>query len=330
MTPWSAGARNDLTDIAGLSVGQAEDARLESGTSVVVFDEPTVASLSILGGAPGTRETNLLDPENLVGGVDALVLSGGSAFGLDAASGVQARLREQGRGFSVGSARVPIVPAAILFDLLNGGDKDWGRFPPYRDLGYEAAASASRDPVRLGRYGAGFGATTARMRGGLGSASCVLSFGTTIGAIVAVNAVGSPTIGTGRHFWASPFEIDGEFGGTGLPSTLPDDATEPYSKIRVAEGANTTIAILVTDARLDKASCKRLAVAGQDGFVRSIWPSHTDFDGDLVFAAATARNDGPRTNVERIELMAAASAVMARAVARGVYEANRDIFGAAT
>lgn len=330
MTPWKTGARNDLSDIAGLSVGQTEDSRLSSGTSVVVFDEPAIASLSILGGAPGTRETNLLDPENLVGGVDALVLSGGSAFGLDAASGVQAWLREQGRGFAVGAARVPIVPAAILFDLLNGGDKDWGRFPPYRELGYEAAAKASRAPVDLGPYGAGLGARTARMRGGLGSASAVLSFGTTIAAIVAVNAVGSPTIGKGRHFWASPFEMDGEFGGYGLPSPMPEDASEPFSKMHVAEGANTTIGILVTDAALDKASCKRLAVAGQDGFARAIWPSHTDFDGDLVFAAATHRSEGPRTSAERIELMAAASAVMARAVARGVYEANRDIFQPAT
>ncbi|MER0237371.1 P1 family peptidase [Fulvimarina sp. MAC8] len=328
MIPWRAGARNDLTDVEGLSVGQAEDVQLFSGTSVVVFDEPAVASVSILGGAPGTRETNLLDPENLVGGVDALVLSGGSAFGLDAASGVQARLREQGRGFAVGPARVPIVPAAILFDLLNGGDKNWGRFPPYRYLGYEAAAKANRDPVALGRHGAGLGARTARLRGGTGSASCVLSSGITVGAMVAVNAVGSPTVGTGRHFWASPFEIDQEFGGYGLPSPMPDDAREPFSKIHAAEGANTTIGILVTDAALDKASCKRLAVAGQDGFVRSIWPSHTDFDGDLVFAAATSRRDGPGTSADRIELMAAATSVMARAVARGVYEANRDLFAA--
>ncbi|EAU41162.1 hypothetical protein FP2506_12884 [Fulvimarina pelagi HTCC2506] len=324
MTVWKAGARNDITDVSGLGVGQSEDARLASGTSVVVFDEPAIASVSILGGAPGTRETNLLDPENLVGGVDALVLSGGSAFGLDAASGVQACLREQGRGFAVGPARVPIVPAAILFDLLNEGDKDWGRFPPYRDLGYEAATNAGRDRVTLGRHGAGFGARTARMRGGTGSASCVLPSGITIGAIVAVNAVGSPTIGTGRHFWASPFEIDREFGGYGLPSPMPNDAVDPFSKLHAAEGANTTIGIVVTDARLDKASCKRLAIAGQDGFARAIWPSHTDFDGDLVFSASTGRHDGPQTSAERIELMAAATAVMARAVARGVYQANRE------
>ncbi|RFC63093.1 peptidase S58 family protein [Fulvimarina endophytica] len=321
---WPAGARNDITDIRGLKVGNAHDAQLASGTSVILFDAPTVASLSILGGAPGTRETNLLDPENLVGGVDALVLSGGSAFGLDAASGVQAYLREQGRGFAVGSVRVPIVPAAILFDLLNGGDKDWGRYPPYRDLGYAAAANASADPVTLGRSGAGYGATTARGRGGLGSASCRLPCGVTVAALVVVNAVGSLTIAASGHYWAAPFEIGDEFGGHGLPHPFPEDAGAPVSKLDARQGANTTIGILVTDARLDKASCKRLAVAGQDGYVRSIWPSHTDFDGDLVFAASTGAIDLPDDPVVRIELMAAASAVMARAVARGVHLANRD------
>ncbi|MDY8108397.1 P1 family peptidase [Fulvimarina sp. 2208YS6-2-32] len=321
---WRAGARNDITDVEGLAVGNAQDRELASGTTVVLFDAPATASVSILGGAPGTRETDLLGPENLVGGVDALVLSGGSAFGLDAPGGVQAHLREEGRGFAVGTARVPIVPGAILFDLLNGGDKGWGRYPPYRELGYAAATGASKDPVVCGRSGSGYGAMTARMRGGLGTASCVLASGVTIAALVAVNAAGSATIGSGPHFWAAPFEIDGEFGGRGLPCPLPRDAASPFSKLHVSAGGNTTIGILATDATLDKPALKRLAVAGQDGYAKAIWPSHTDFDGDLVFAAATARRAVPADAVSRIELMAAGAAVMARAVARGVFEANRD------
>src|SRR6476646_2687025 len=162
--------RNLITDIPGLGVGHAEAAALGSGTTVVVFDAPVVASVDVRGGGPGTRETALLDPAQTVEGIDAIVLSGGSAFGLDSASGVQAWLREKGRGFQVREARVPIVPGAILFDLLSGGDKNWGRFPPYRDLGYEAAKIAAKD-FALGSVGAGLGATTVNLKGGIGSAS---------------------------------------------------------------------------------------------------------------------------------------------------------------
>jgi L-aminopeptidase/D-esterase-like protein len=207
--------RNLITDVAGLKVGHADDARLASGVTAIVFDEPAVASADVRGGAPGTREIDLLQPEQTVERIDAIVLSGGSAFGLDAPGGVQAFLREQGRGFAVGSALVPIVPGAILFDLNNGGDKDWGRYPPYRELGYAAAAAAGHD-FALGTHGAGFGANTVNLKGGLGSASGETRDGTTVGAIVAVNAVGSVTIGDGPHFWAAPFEQGDEFGGRGL------------------------------------------------------------------------------------------------------------------
>ena len=206
--------RNLLTDVAGIAVGNAEDLRLGSGVTVIVFDRPAVASVSVLGGAPGGRDTDLLAPHNTVDAVDAIVLSGGSAFGLDAAGGVQAALRDQGRGIAIGAARVPIVPQAILFDLLNGGDKDWGRFSPYRDMGYAAACAVGRN-FALGSVGAGAGATTATVKGGLGSASAVTPRGHTVAAIVAVNAVGAPTIGAGPHFWAAPFERNGEFGGRG-------------------------------------------------------------------------------------------------------------------
>src|SRR6185369_10043672 len=179
--------RNLITDVSGLRVGHADDAKLGSGTTVVLFDQPAVASVDIRGGGPGTRETALLDPSQTVEGIDAIVLAGGSAFGLDAASGAQAYLREQGRGFAVREARVPIVPAAILFDLLSGGDKNWGRYPPYRELGYEATKNAAHD-FALGSVGAGMGATTVNLKSGIGSASAQTRDGITVGAIAAANA----------------------------------------------------------------------------------------------------------------------------------------------
>ena len=221
--------RNLITDVPGLKVGHAEDTRLGSGATAIVFDVPAVGSIDVRGGGPGTRETALLDPAQTVEGIDAIALSGGSAFGLDAASGVQGWLKEQNRGFAVRGARVPIVPAAILFDLLSGGDKEWGRFPPYRELGYAAAAAAGLD-FALGSVGAGLGATTVDCKGGLGSASAQSSDGHTVGALAVVNAAGSVLIGGGPWFWAAPFERDGEFGGRGLPPAFSDAALEPYTK----------------------------------------------------------------------------------------------------
>ncbi len=248
-----------LTDIAGIRVGHAEDRRALSGVTAIVFDAPTVAGVDIRGGGPGTRETDLLDPERTVPGVDALVLSGGSVFGLDAASGVTAWLAETGRGFAVGPARVPIVPAAILFDLLNGGDKAWGRDPPYRDLGFTAAAKADTGPVAMGSVGAGLGARTANIKGGLGSASATVEgTGLRVAALVAVNALGRVTVGDGPHFWAAPFEIGAEFGGLGSPATPPPGAFA--WRVKPMPGANTTIAVVATDARLTKAEARRLAV----------------------------------------------------------------------
>jgi L-aminopeptidase/D-esterase-like protein len=318
---WTPGPRNLITDIAGLSVGNAYDEALQSGVTALVCAAPTIAAVHVQGGAPGTRETDLLAPENTVGAVDALVLSGGSAFGLDAASGVQAFLREQGRGFAVGEHRVPIVPAAILFDLGAAGETRWGRYPPYRELGHAAATAAGPD-FALGSEGAGTGAITARFKGGLGSASAVLASGVTVAALVAVNALGSPTIGRTRHFWAAPFEAGDEFGGLGLPSPWPADAADPVTKFGPAAGANTTIGIVATDAVLDKARAKRLAVAAHDGLARALWPAHTDYDGDLVFALATGGSDVTPSPHEAIELAAAAAAVMARAIARAVFAAT--------
>jgi L-aminopeptidase/D-esterase-like protein len=317
-----SGPRNLITDVAGLSVGNAEDARLKSGVTAVLCEEPTVAGVQVLGGAPGTRETDLLEPHNLVEGINAVVLSGGSAFGLDAASGVQAALREKGIGFDAFGHVVPIVPAAILFDLSNGGDEDWGRYSPYRDLGHRAALAAGLD-FQLGSVGAGTGATTAGLKGGLGSASVMLENGITVGALAAANGVGSVTVGGSRHFWASPHEIGDEFGGLGFPSPLPPDAQDILLKGASASPIeNTTIAVIATDAVLTKAGCKRLAIAAHDGFARAIWPTHTPFDGDLVFALATGRSGIAPDPAASIELYAQAGAAMARAIARGVHSAT--------
>jgi L-aminopeptidase/D-esterase-like protein len=318
-----AGPRNLITDVAGLRVGNAADERIKSGTTVVVCDEPAVAGVQVLGGAPGTRETDLLEPHNSVEAINAIVLSGGSAFGLDAASGAQAALREMGIGFEVGGHRIPIVPTAIIFDLRNGGDKDWGRYPPYRELGYEAVQTAATD-FALGTVGAGTGALVAGFKGGLGSASTVLPNGVTIGALAVVNATGQVTIGQSSHFWAAPWELGDEFGGLGFPSPLPADTQKVRLKFRdkPRAGENTTIAVIATDAVLTKAGAKRLAISAHDGFARAIWPSHTPVDGDLVFALATGRSGVALELENAIDHYAAASATMARAIARAVYAAS--------
>ena len=311
--------RNLITDISGLRVGQASDAKLGSGVTTVVFDAPVVASVDVRGGGPGTRETALLDPAQTVEGIDAIVLSGGSAFGLDSASGVQALLREQGRGFRIRDAVVPIVPGAIMFDLLNGGDKDWGRYPPYRELGYQAAQAAGSD-FKLGSAGAGLGATTATLKGGVGSASATTRDGITIGAIVVVNAVGTTTIGDGPHFWAAPFEQNKEFGGRGWPAQISSD--DLIIRAKGGPQENTTVAVIATDAKLNKAQCNRLAVMAQDGLARAIYPVHTPLDGDVVFGAATGAKTLADPFYGLAELGMVAANVMARAIARGVYEAT--------
>ncbi|MGY8664784.1 P1 family peptidase [Bradyrhizobium sp. UFLA05-109] len=321
--------KNLLTDIAGVRVGHAHDDKLASGATAIVFDQPAVAAIDVRGGGPGTREDALLDLANTVERVDAIALSGGSAFGLETGGGVQAWLAEQGRGFRVREALIPIVPGAILFDLLNGGDKAWGRFPPYRDLGYAAAASAGAD-FALGSVGAGLGATTANCKGGLGSASAVTSNGIKVAAIAAVNAVGSVTVGDGPWFWAAPFEVGGEFGGRGLPDTFADDMLKMRIKGGPAASAreNTTIGLVVTDATLTKAQAKRLAMIGQTGFARAIYPVHAPTDGDVLFAAATCEK-AIDPIVELTEVGMVAANVVARAIARGVYHATALPFAGA-
>ena len=313
------GPRNLITDVPGLRVGNASDAALKSGVSVVTAKAPFTASVHVMGGAPGTRETDLLAPDKSVAAVDALVLSGGSAFGLDACSGVMDGLRAAGRGFQVGNARIPLVPGAIIFDLLNGGAKDWST-NPYRALGL-AAFDAAGDDFALGTEGAGTGALTAMMKGGLGSASLVLPDGSTVGALVAANPVGAVTTPGDRHFYAAPFEMEGEFGGLGPdPATGLGRTLDSRKGRAVSMRENTTIAVVATDAALTKAECQRVAIAAHDGIARATVPAHTPHDGDLVFALSTAaRPAGDVTLVGH-----AAALCLARAIARAVFEARSE------
>lgn len=307
--------------VAGVSIGHAVDHKIKTGTTVCLFDQPAVAAIHIMGASPGTRETELLNPEFTVDEVDALVFSGGSAFGLDAASGVQAWLREHNRGIQLDPVRIPIVPCAILFDMRNDGDKDWGRYPPYRELGYEAISSAGPNP-ELGQVGAAFGAATANTPGGFGMASTTLSTDGTIFTAAVVNAVGSPMVGDTEHFWAAPFEENNEFGGRGLPHPWPTDAKEGRTKSgqRVA-GANTTLAMVITDVALTAAQAKRIAIAAHDGFSRALYPVHTPADGDLIFVASTGAVE---TDEEALlDLGVLAGNTTARAIARGVYESTQ-------
>ena len=337
------GPRNLITDVDGILVGNAEDPRLRSGVSVILCENPSTASVDVRGGGPGTRETDLLDPSCRVDRIDAVCLSGGSAFGLSAADGVMRWLTERGRGYAVADIVVPIVPTAILFDLLNGGDKNWD-WPPYRELAYAAAGKAARD-FALGNAGVGLGAKAGNLKGGLGSASAVdAANGLQVGALVAVNARGYTTMGDMPQFWAWALEQDREFGGLPPPAhglALPishsraDLTHDPADAARSDPRANTTIAVVATNARLDKASAKRLAVMAQDGLARSIRPVHTPQDGDTVFAIATGRHEMGDDPLALGELGTLAADCLARAVARGVYNAAtlgaargwRDVFG---
>ena len=331
------GPKNLITDIPGLLVGNAQDDRLKSGATVLTADRPFTASVHVMGGAPGTRETDLLAPDKSVAKVDAITLSGGSAYGLDACSGVVEGLRARGRGFRVADAIIPIVPGAILFDLLNGGDKSW-ETTPYPALGRTAFEAASTD-FDIGTAGAGTGALTAMLKGGLGSASLVLEGGITVAALVAANPMGSVTTPGERHFWAAPFEIGDEFGGLG-----PDPATGLGRQVssrkmqhmsQQAKGvdlpderANTTIAIVATDADLSKAQCQRMAISSHDGIGRATVPAHAPGDGDLVFAVST--NARPLDNPDRAlgHIGHAAAICLSRAIARAVYHAapaNGDV-----
>ncbi len=310
---------NLLTDIPGLKVGHAHDERVATGVTVVLIETDNVASGVTRGGAPGSRDTALLEPEMTRQAIDAVVLSGGSLFGLDAAGGVVNNLRARGVGFRIGSVNVPIAVQAITFDLLNGGDKSWGRKPPYWDLGWQATDAARAGDFSLGSVGGGYGVTTATLKGGVGSASVVTASGFRVAAIVVVNAVGTTTVGDSAHFWAAPYEVGTEFGGRGLPQHFSADDL----RLRMKGGGppSTTIALVATDAVMTKAEAKRLAHMADDGLARAVRPAHAPMDGDTVIAVATLTK--PMTHAAHLtEIGMAAGDCLARAIARGVFEAT--------
>ncbi len=313
---------NLITDVAGLAVGHADNAGLASGVTAILVERPNVASAVIGGGAPGGRDVALLEPEMTVEGVDAIVLGGGSAFGLDAAGGVMSWLRERDVGLAVGGIRVPIVPQAIVFDLLNGGDKSWGQQSPYWQMGRLAADAAATGAFDLGTVGGGYGATTANLKGGVGSASTITASGHTVGAIAVVNAIGVATVGDSAHFWAAPVEQAGEFGGLGLPQFVPPSAIA--LRMKGAGPPSTTIVMVATDAILTKSQAKRLALMADDGLARALRPAHAPMDGDTVFAVATQKKPlkPEMALTELTQIGALAADCVARAVARGVYAAR--------
>ena len=323
--------RNLITDVAGVRVGHAHDARIASGVTVAVFDGQATVSASVQGGAPGSRDIALLEPEMVRQTIDAVVLSGGSLFGLDAAGGVVNVLSQRRLGFEIAGVRVPIASQAILFDLINGGEKPWlsdpaKQRPPYWELGREAALAVGED-FELGSVGAGYGATTVNLKGGIGSSSASTCSGHVVGALVAVNAVGSAVIGDGPQFWAGALEHDAEFGGLGWPASVPAEALAP--RFKGGGQPSTTIGLVATDATLSKAECKRLAIMAHDGLARAIRPTHAPMDGDTLFAAATKRNGGAVDPIALTELGLAAADCVARAVARGVFEARALPFAGA-
>jgi len=312
------GSNRTITAVPGIKVGHHTLTERPTGCTVILVDgDGAAGGVSQRGGAPGTRETDLLDPANMVDKVNAVVLSGGSAFGLDAATGAVKWLEEHGIGWDVRIARVPIVPAAILFDLPVGGNP---KVRPTADCGYRAAEAASSAPVPEGTVGAGTGATVGKtggpnrsMKGGLGSYSITLSNGLSVGAIVAVNAVGDIIDPDTGRVVAGVRNPDGSFADA--RTLLRTGQTGP----RPRPGENTTIGLVATNARLSKAQADRMALMADDGFARAIFPSHTQGDGDTVFALATGQWDG---QVDVTQIGALAADVMARAIVRAATEAT--------
>jgi L-aminopeptidase/D-esterase-like protein len=323
------GPKNLITDIAGLKVGHATSEHARSGATAVLCGAGWAAAVDVRGGGPGTRETDALAPENLVGRAHAVVLAGGSVFGLAAADGVAALLSTQGVGLQLrsGSPAIPIVPCAVLHDLANGGDKNWGLSPPYRDLGLYAAREAGME-FALGSVGAGRGAMAGLRKGGIGSASLDLQGGLMVGALVALNSVGSALMPDGKTYWAWGYELEGEFGGGGPPQQ-PMDLSDPApdeSRLlaigRLTRGVNTTLAVIACSADLNTVECKRVAMMAQDGIARAVRPAHTPFDGDTIFALASGKlpleeNSLRAAQVGRIG--SAAADCLARAIARAVH-----------
>ena len=330
--------KNLITDIPGIQVGHAEDNKIGTGVTIITGDKPFSAAVDVRGGGPGTRETDMLSLENSIGRADAIVLSGGSAFGLDACAEVQDLLRKDNKGYKVGKAVVPLVPGAVIFDL-NINDKPHvnviGEHSPWRILANKAYKSINTDFL-LGSFGAGCGATTATLKGGQGSSSYLQTFSNgreyVVGAIVINNAVGNPLLNEGPHFLSANLEVGNEFGGYGVSNDLYDNilrakrlplSTE-QSGIFNNIASNTVIGVVATNAPLTRSNLKRLAIMAHDGIARSLSPSHTPMDGDTIFAITTCQNIEEQLleNVDILVLGARASDCVARACNRAIYEAE--------
>ncbi len=312
------GPRNLITDVPGIRIGNAEQTGHLTGVTIVLPDRPEVAAVDVRGGGPGTRETDALQPSALIQRIDAIALSGGSAFGLEAASGVASWLAVRGRGFQVGAARIPIVPAAILFDLLDGAPKEWGQLPPYRGLAMAACDAAGED-FELGNAGAGMGATAGALKGGLGSVSAQGDDGLMVGALAAANPVGSVVMPGQSTLWAWMLEQNDELGGQKPPDGPVSPDPDLPDMLRAA--ANTTLVVVAVGQPLTRAQAQRVAIMAQDGIARAVRPAHTPYDGDTVFVLSTG--DGyPTGPAELARIGALAADCTARAIARGVYEAE--------
>lgn len=323
--PIQTGTRNLITDVPGLKVGNSQSVDHATGVTVIIPDQAAVAAVDVRGGGPATRETDALSPENLVQVVDGFVLSGGSVYGMGSADGIAAWMGMRNRGFSMrdtpGVPPSPILPTACLYDLANGGNKDWKMSPPYRELGIKALESIGEE-FKLGTAGAGYGANSGGIKGGLGSASAKTTEGITVGAIVAVNSLGSANAPGSKKFWAAPFEMGDEFGGLGSEGMLA--GPENYGKA-MQPRANTTIAVIATDVTLTRVEMKRIAIMAQDGLARALRPIHAPFDGDVVFAMSTSQQEAPETiprSVLTTRIGALAADTLARAIARAVFEAT--------
>ncbi|RYY98033.1 MAG: peptidase S58 family protein, partial [Alphaproteobacteria bacterium] len=321
------GPFNLITDVGGLKVGNAHDEGAATGVTVIKPDMRAVAAVSVAGGGPGTRETDALAPDTLVDAIDALVFSGGSVYGLAAADGVTAALGAAGQGFALVPSptvpRSPVVPAAILYDLANPGNKSWGETPPYRQLGMAALRNTAPE-FPLGRAGAAYGARAGQLPGGLGSSSIVTEDDIIVGALAAVNSFGSVTMPGTDAYWAWPYEQGGEFGGKQPPQDFALDLDDwGAAKVNPAGRTNTTLACVATNVALTPAEAQRVAKMAMAGMSRAIRPVFAPFDGDVVFCLSTAQVQRPDNGpflLSRIGELAAAC--IARAIARGVHAAR--------